>query len=61
MQSLFSSAMKEIDPPPFHSSLRTKSGNSVYIDETTNRMYKFDHQTGKTKWISDDEEVSSDL
>jgi hypothetical protein len=61
MQSLFSSAVKEIDPPPFHSSLRTKSGNSVYIDETTNRMYKFDHQTGKTNWISDDEEVSSDL
>ena len=56
MQQLFGAVVEEVDPPPCHVlSLRTPSGNDVYMDEASGRMYKFDKEKGVTRWCEEGE------
>ena len=51
MQRVFSSAVVDVDPAPSAPTLRTKSGNEVYTDQVTGRLYKYNSTTKRTSWV----------
>jgi len=61
MQRVFSSAVVDVDPAPSAPTLRTKSGNEVYTDQVTGRLYKYDMATRRTSWVKESEEESEEV
>ena len=58
MHGLVFNAIQDINPTPQQpalSVLRTSSGNEVYTDEITGRLYKHNVTTGKTSWCEEGE------